>query len=109
MSAPFFLITKLQTKLLNTSFSILNLRVNVRKFHCIFRYANNNNEDNKRVRAVEVTAIHENFNLEYSAFFIVCPLKQDVAVQEINLPTSVTVCYDLEPSMKNESSFVNIK
>ncbi|CAO1373611.1 unnamed protein product [Diamesa serratosioi] len=89
-------------------YSILNLRVNTRKFHCVFKYANNINEKNNKVRAVEVTAIHENFNLEYSAFFIVCPLKQDVAVQEIHLPVSVSVCYDLEPSMRNESSFVAI-
>lgn len=90
-------------------YSILSLRVNIKKFYCIFKYTNNSNEDSKKVRAVEVTAIHENFHLEYSAFFIVCPLEQDVAVQEINLPVSVSVCYDLEPSMRNESSFVTIK
>ncbi|XP_058830299.1 uncharacterized protein LOC131689315 [Topomyia yanbarensis] len=86
--------------------AILPLNIRRADVFCNFRYENY--PDVRRFRADQVEPIHENFDLPFSALFIVCKLVGSEDSTEITLPNEVGLSYDAEASMINATTFVGI-
>lgn len=71
-----------------------------------FRYAEG---EVVRKRADLVEAVHENFDMPFSATSVVCKLTGDKSQLKIQLPYEVGLSYNFEPSMIDATSFVQIQ
>lgn len=54
-------------------------------------------------------AIHEHFEMPFSASFVVCPLLQNTFEQKVELPVSVGISYEKEVSLMGVSKFTVIR
>uniref|UniRef100_A0A182QXZ1 Glycosyltransferase family 92 protein n=1 Tax=Anopheles farauti TaxID=69004 RepID=A0A182QXZ1_9DIPT len=87
-------------------FAILPFKVHKSEIFCNFR------SDNTYVaqhRADAVEAVHEHWNMEFAASYVICKLAGNVAKREARLPDEVALSYNDEPSMREATTFVRIK
>uniref|UniRef100_A0A182XZA7 Glycosyltransferase family 92 protein n=1 Tax=Anopheles stephensi TaxID=30069 RepID=A0A182XZA7_ANOST len=87
-------------------FAILPLKVQKVNIFCNFR---SDNDYLAQHRADEVEAVHEHWNMEYAASYVICKLAGNVTKREARLPDEVALSYLDEPSMQEATSFVRIK
>ncbi|XP_038118286.1 uncharacterized protein LOC6054363 [Culex quinquefasciatus] len=86
-------------------FAVLPLKIRQMEVFCHFRYAEG---EVVRKRADLVEAVHENFDMPFSATSVVCKLTGDKSQLKIQLPYEVGLSYNFEPSMIDATSFVQI-
>ncbi|XP_049289652.1 uncharacterized protein LOC125767274 isoform X1 [Anopheles funestus] len=87
-------------------FAILPLKVRKEDIFCNFR------SDNTYIaqhRADEVEAVHEHWNMEFAATYVICKLAGNITKREARLPDEVALSYLGEPSMQEATNFVRIK
>uniref|UniRef100_A0A1Y9H2N2 Glycosyltransferase family 92 protein n=1 Tax=Anopheles dirus TaxID=7168 RepID=A0A1Y9H2N2_9DIPT len=87
-------------------FAILPFHVQKSEVFCNFR------SDNAYVAqhpADEVAAVHEHWNMEFAASYVICKLAGNVSKREARLPDEVALSYHAEPSMREATTFVRIK
>uniref|UniRef100_A0A182P4G6 Glycosyltransferase family 92 protein n=1 Tax=Anopheles epiroticus TaxID=199890 RepID=A0A182P4G6_9DIPT len=87
-------------------FAILPYKIRKEDVFCNFR------SDNVYAaihRADEVEAVHEHWNMEFAASYVICKLAGNITKREARLPDEVALSYIAEPSMQEATSFVRIK
>ncbi|XP_058461025.1 beta-1,4-galactosyltransferase galt-1 isoform X2 [Malaya genurostris] len=85
--------------------AILPLKFRQSKVFCHFRYRDQS--EVQRLQADRVETIHENFDMPFSATFVVCKLVGRVDSTDVLLPDEVGLSYEVETDM-TEPSFVEI-
>ncbi|XP_058126169.1 uncharacterized protein LOC131284443 isoform X2 [Anopheles ziemanni] len=87
-------------------FAILPYKVRKSDVFCNFR---SDNTFTAQHRADEVEAIHEHWNMEFAATYVICKLAGNVSKRTARLPDEVALSYHDEPSMREATTFVRIK
>ncbi|XP_053675167.1 uncharacterized protein LOC128725449 [Anopheles nili] len=87
-------------------FAILPFNVRKQNVFCNFR------SDEYYIaqhRADEVEPVHEHWNMEFAATYVICKLAGNVTKRQARLPDEVALSYFDEPSMREATNFVRIK
>uniref|UniRef100_A0A182MBL3 Glycosyltransferase family 92 protein n=1 Tax=Anopheles culicifacies TaxID=139723 RepID=A0A182MBL3_9DIPT len=87
-------------------FAILPMKVRKEDIFCNFRSDNNLVA---QYRADDVVAVHEHWNMEFAATYVICKLAGNTTKRLALLPDEVALSYLAEPSMHEPSSFIRIK
>ncbi|XP_058066293.1 uncharacterized protein LOC131215915, partial [Anopheles bellator] len=87
-------------------FAILPLQIRKSDVFCNFR---SDNTYQAQHRADQVVPVHEHWDMEYAASYVICKLAGSVSKREARLPDEVALSYLPEPSMREATAFVRIQ
>uniref|UniRef100_A0A182J4V7 Glycosyltransferase family 92 protein n=1 Tax=Anopheles atroparvus TaxID=41427 RepID=A0A182J4V7_ANOAO len=87
-------------------FAILPYKLLKSAVFCNFR---SDNTFAAQHRADQVEAVHEHWNMEFAATYVICKLAGNVSRRTALLPDEVALSYHDEPSMREATMFVRIK
>ncbi|XP_035789304.1 uncharacterized protein LOC118465307 isoform X2 [Anopheles albimanus] len=87
-------------------FAILPLKIQKTAVFCNFR---SDNTYEAQHQADQVESVHEHWNMEFTASYVICKLAGNINKRTILLPDEVALSYHAEPSMREATAFVRIK